>query len=176
LFVTWKTVINGYEPYLRGCVGTLEARDIINGFRDYALTSALKDQRFPPIHPRELSQLQCTVSVLTNYERSLNYLDWEVGKHGLIIEFLDPYRNKLLSGTYLPEVPVQSGWTREQAIDSLMRKAGYQGTIAEGLRRKIILTRYQSTLYTMHYNEYVSYVQLTRGSTPTLAKMTKKES
>lgn len=130
----------------------------------------------------------------------------QVGKHGLIIEFLDPYRNKLLSGTYLPEVPVQSGnsagsnflkfdnisipdlfhqlllyiyitgWTREQAIDSLMRKAGYQGTIAEGLRRQIILTRYQSTLYTMHYNEYVSYVQLTRGSTPTLVKMTKKES
>lgn len=49
--------------------------------------SALKDQRFPPIHPRELSQLQCTVSVLTDYERSLHYLDWEVT---FIYQGIDP--------------------------------------------------------------------------------------
>lgn len=38
LFVTWKKVVNGGEPRLRGCIGTLEAHCIINGFRDYALT------------------------------------------------------------------------------------------------------------------------------------------
>lgn len=38
LFVTWKKAVNGGEPRLRGCIGTLEARDIITGFRDYALT------------------------------------------------------------------------------------------------------------------------------------------
>lgn len=38
LFVTWKKVVNGGEPHLRGCIGTLEARCLINGFRDYALT------------------------------------------------------------------------------------------------------------------------------------------
>ncbi|RVW33560.1 Uncharacterized protein CK203_095903 [Vitis vinifera] len=39
LFVTWKKVVNGGEPRLRGCIGTLEARCLINGFKDYALTS-----------------------------------------------------------------------------------------------------------------------------------------
>lgn len=38
LFVTWKKVVNGGEPRLRGCIGTLEARALISGFRDYALT------------------------------------------------------------------------------------------------------------------------------------------
>ncbi|RZR85038.1 hypothetical protein BHM03_00011971 [Ensete ventricosum] len=41
LFVTWKKAVNGAEPRLRGCIGTLEARCIINGFRDYALTRYL---------------------------------------------------------------------------------------------------------------------------------------
>jgi len=31
-------VVNGGEPRLRGCIGSLEARGLINGFRDYALT------------------------------------------------------------------------------------------------------------------------------------------
>jgi hypothetical protein len=35
--VTWKKVVNGGEPRLRGCIGTLEARWLINGFKDYAL-------------------------------------------------------------------------------------------------------------------------------------------
>lgn len=58
------------------------------------------------------------------------------------------------------------GWTKIEAIDSLMRKAGYNGVITESLRKCIRLTRYQSTLFTMHYGEYVSYVKTIRGSTP----------
>lgn len=30
--------MNDGEPRLRGCIGTLEARCLINGFKDYALT------------------------------------------------------------------------------------------------------------------------------------------
>jgi hypothetical protein len=44
-----------------------------------------------------------------------------------------------------------------------MRKAGYNGTITESLRNKIRVTRYQSTLYTMHYGEYAAYVKKNRG-------------
>ncbi|RQO94042.2 hypothetical protein POPTR_008G019325v4 [Populus trichocarpa] len=99
LFVTWKKVVNGGEPRLRGCIGTLEAQCIITGFRDYALT------RFPPIQAKEyLPTLECTVSILTDYETANHYLDWEVGKHGLIIEFTDPNNNARRSATYLPEV------------------------------------------------------------------------
>ncbi|KAK6164179.1 hypothetical protein DH2020_001043 [Rehmannia glutinosa] len=171
-------VINGGEPRLRGCIGTLEARCIINGFRDYALTrhqiwlgdilnifafplpchsessiDALRDRRFPPIQAKELPSLECTVSILTNYETARDYLDWEVGKHGIIIEFTDPNYNTTRSGTYLPEVAAHEG---------------YNGTITAQLRKHIQLTRYQSTLFTMNYSDYVAYVKTTRGAAPTI--------
>ncbi|WVY98012.1 hypothetical protein V8G54_030163 [Vigna mungo] len=78
LFVTWKKVVNGGDPRLRGCIGTLEARSLISGLKDYALTSALRDRRFPPIQANELPFLECTVSILTDYETANNYLDWEM--------------------------------------------------------------------------------------------------
>ncbi|XP_021730547.1 uncharacterized protein At2g38710-like isoform X1 [Chenopodium quinoa] len=168
LFVTWKKVVNGGEPRLRGCIGTLEARAIINGFRDYALTSALRDRRFPPIQAKELPQLECTVSILTEYETAADHLDWEVGKHGIIIEFTDPDYNTRRSATYLPEVAAHEGWTKLEAIDSLMRKAGYNGVITDSVRQRIRMTRYQSTAFTMHYGEYIAYVKNTRGAVPTI--------
>ncbi|XP_042451770.1 uncharacterized protein At2g38710-like [Zingiber officinale] len=168
LFVTWKKAVNGSEPRLRGCIGTLEARGIVTGFRDYALTSALRDRRFPPIQAKELPYLQCTVSILTNYETAANYLDWEIEKHGLIIEFTDPDYNTRRSATYLPEVAAHEGWTKIETIDSLMRKAGYKGAISETLRCRICVTRYQSTLYTMHFRDYASYVKDTRGAAPAI--------
>ncbi|CAN1268422.1 Uncharacterized protein At2g38710 [Linum perenne] len=167
LFVTWKKVVNGGEPRLRGCIGTLEARYLINGFKDYALT------RFPPIQAKELPSLECTVSILTNYETANNYLDWEVGVHGIIIEFTDPNSNTRRSATYLPEVAAHEGWTTLEAIESLMRKAGYNGMITESLRKSIKLTRYQSTLFTLTFNDYVSYVKATRGTAPTINGATK---
>lgn len=60
------------------------------------------------------------------------------------------------------------GWTTIEAIDSLMRKSGYNGTITGQLRKRIQLTRYQSTLFTMHYSEYAAYVKTTRGAAPTI--------
>jgi len=168
LFVTWKKIVNGGEPRLRGCIGTLEARYLISGFKDYALTSALRDRRFSPILAKELPYLECTVSVLTDYETAPHYLDWQIGMHGLIIEFTDPDYNTRRSATYLPEVAAHEGWTKMEAIDSLMRKSGYNGTITEPLRKSIKLTRYQSTLFTMHYSEYISYVRTTRGAAPSV--------
>ncbi|CAL5407023.1 hypothetical protein CsSME_00027968 [Camellia sinensis var. sinensis] len=168
LFVTWKKVVNGGEARLRGCIGTLEAHCLINGFRDYALTSALRDRRFPPIQAKELPYLECTVSILIDYEAALHYLDWEIEKHGIIIEFTDPDYNTRRSATYLPEVAAHEGWTKIETIDSLMRKAGYNGTITESLRKQIRLTRYQSTLCTMHYSDYVTYVKTARGVAPSI--------
>ncbi|KAI8563398.1 hypothetical protein RHMOL_Rhmol03G0108800 [Rhododendron molle] len=96
-----------------------------------------------------------------------------VGKHGMIIEFTDPDYNTRRSATYLPEVAAHEGWTQTEAIDSLIRKAGYNGAITESLRKRIKLTRYQSTLFTMHYSEYVAYVKTTRGASPSLAGVAK---
>lgn len=46
--------------------------------------SALKDRRFPPIQLKELPYLECTVSILTDYETASHYLDWEVCSSSLL--------------------------------------------------------------------------------------------
>lgn len=61
-----------------------------------------------------------------------------------------------------------SGWSTIEAIDSLIRKAGYNGSITESLRKRIQLTKYQSTLFTMHFGEYVSYLKQARGEAPSI--------
>lgn len=44
----------------------------------FIFLSALRDRRFAPIQAKELPYLECTVSILTNYETAHDYLDWEV--------------------------------------------------------------------------------------------------
>lgn len=111
LFVAWKRVIGG-EPTLRGWTGSLEATCISKGLKGYAHRSALLGDISPPIEGAEIPNLECTVSILTDYELAANYLDWEIGKHGIIIEFTDP-DNRRRVGTYLPEVAVERGWTKK---------------------------------------------------------------
>ena len=50
---------------------------------------------------------------------------WEVGKHGIRISF--SYHGRKLGATYLPDVAREQGWTKEEALVSLMRKAGWSG-------------------------------------------------
>ncbi|NP_001086182.1 Alport syndrome, mental retardation, midface hypoplasia and elliptocytosis chromosomal region gene 1 L homeolog [Xenopus laevis] len=105
LFVTWKT---GRDKRLRGCIGTFSAMNLHSGLREYTLTSALKDSRFPPMTRDELPRLFCSVSLLTNFEDVCDYLDWEVGVHGIRIEFINEKGSKR-TATYLPEVAKEQG-------------------------------------------------------------------
>ena len=52
LFVTWYT---GKDLDLRGCIGTFSPLNLHEGLKEYALTSALKDTRFNPIHKVNIS-------------------------------------------------------------------------------------------------------------------------
>ncbi|KXS17954.1 hypothetical protein M427DRAFT_54178 [Gonapodya prolifera JEL478] len=157
LFVTWHTV-RGANQRLRGCIGTFEATKIHKGLEEYALISALRDRRFSPITKDELSELSCGVSLLTNFEPAEDYLDWEVGQHGIWIEFRNEVSGGKTTATYLPEVAEEQGWTKLEAIDSLLRKGGHQGRISEKLRKSIKLTRYRSEKHEITYQEYQKYL------------------
>ncbi|KAK4337222.1 hypothetical protein RND71_043728 [Anisodus tanguticus] len=73
-----------------------------------ASSHALKDPRFEPISKDEMPQLYVGVSILLNFEDGQNYLDWEVGKHGIIIKFHSDSGRKL-HATFLPEVAPEQG-------------------------------------------------------------------
>jgi len=100
LFVTWKI---GRDQRLRGCIGTFNDMELHHGLREYAITSAMKDSRFSPMTREEFPALQVSVSVLCNFEDGADFADWDLGTHGIRIEFLSERGNKK-TATFLPEV------------------------------------------------------------------------
>lgn len=70
--------------------------------------SAVKDSRFSPITREELTKLHVSVSILRHFEDGADYKDWEVGVHGIRIEFHNEKGSKR-TATYLPEVATEQG-------------------------------------------------------------------
>ncbi|XP_011152121.1 uncharacterized protein CG5902-like [Harpegnathos saltator] len=153
LFVTWTI---GKDMRLRGCIGTFNAMHLHAGLREYATTSAFKDSRFNPITRDELPRLHVSVSILRHFENGVDYLDWEVGVHGIRIEFHNEKGNKR-TATYLPSVAMEQGWDQIQTIDSLLHKGGYKGLVTPDIRRSLKLTRYQSEEVTVSYQDYMTH-------------------
>ncbi|KAJ5808601.1 hypothetical protein N7474_009870 [Penicillium riverlandense] len=132
LFVTWNTLSTRYPGHksLRGCIGTFEAQELAAGLRSYSLTSAFDDTRFSPITQSILPSLSCHLTLLGSFEPCAHAMDWTLGTHGLRISFI--HRGRRYGATYLPDVPVEQGWTKEETVESLMRKAGWDGPSAGG--------------------------------------------
>ncbi|KAF6219193.1 hypothetical protein HO133_005018 [Letharia lupina] len=130
LFVTWNTISpRSGNKSLRGCIGTFEAQELEAGLRGYALTAAFDDHRFPAISLPELPTLSTSITLLTNFTPASHPLDWTLGTHGIRISF--SHHGKRYSATYLPDVAVEQGWSKEETIVSLMRKAGWKGRSGE---------------------------------------------
>ncbi|KAF2717667.1 hypothetical protein K431DRAFT_288373 [Polychaeton citri CBS 116435] len=158
LFVTWNLTSKSGHKNLRGCIGTFEPQELDQGLRSYALTSAFEDMRFSPIPASQLPTLSCDVTLLTDFSQPTeDGLDWELGKHGIRISF---YRHgRRYGATYLPSVAHEQGWTKEETMVSLMRKAGWNGsgsgawlkTWKEG---KGELVRYEGKKIELSYSEW----------------------
>uniref|UniRef100_A0AC35TYA2 AMMECR1 domain-containing protein n=1 Tax=Rhabditophanes sp. KR3021 TaxID=114890 RepID=A0AC35TYA2_9BILA len=153
LFVTWTT---GPDKDLRGCIGTFSKNLALReGLRDFAISSAFKDTRFRPISVKELPALNCGVSLLVKFEQAKDCFDWEVGKHGIRIEFTKRGDRNQYDGVFLPEVMPEQGWDKETTLKHLVRKAGYDGPVNDELFELIRLERFQSVKMTKSYQDYV---------------------
>ncbi|PWY92536.1 hypothetical protein BO70DRAFT_425223 [Aspergillus heteromorphus CBS 117.55] len=133
LFVTWNTFSKHGHKSLRGCIGTFEAQELARGLQKYALTSAFDDSRFSPIPESLLPSLSCSLTLLGTFEPCTNAMDWILGVHGLRISFV--HRGRRYGATYLPDVAVEQGWTKEETVTSLMHKAGWDGPSESAARR-----------------------------------------
>lgn len=157
LFVTWNTYDDDADPddedvSLRGCIGTFESMDLHAAVPEYALISALSDHRFSPISKAELPTLQTAVTLLTDFEPVADPYDWEVGTHGIRLSFQD--RGRRYGATYLPDVASEQGWTKEETLFSLVRKAGWMGSQSRFKEMELGVTRYQGSKAKMGYGEY----------------------
>ena len=152
VFVTWTT---GKEKNLRGCIGTFLSDNLEENLKNFALSAAFKDSRFPPIKEKEIPSLNCGISLLINFEDAKNCYDWEVGKHGIQIFFEDHGQH---SATFLPEVPIEHNMNKETTLQHLIEKAGFYGKLKD-IDKKIKMRRYQSIKLFMTYNEYLKHKQ-----------------
>src|ERR1700710_2407907 len=95
--------------------------------------SAFEDTRFSPISASELPTLSNHVTLLTNFSQpTKDPMDWTLGKHGLRISF--SHQGRRYGSTYLPDVAKEQGWTKEETLISLMRKAGWNGSSSSWMR------------------------------------------
>lgn len=66
------------------------------------------------------------MTLLTNFSQpTKDPLSWTLGKHGIRISFA--LNSRRYGATYLPDVANEQGWTKDETLVSLMRKAGWNG-------------------------------------------------
>jgi AmmeMemoRadiSam system protein A len=104
---------------LRGCLGTLDAREPIGeAVVRLAADVADKDHRFEPIELHEVDDIVLDVSVLTPPQLVDDPCDIVVGRHGLIVE------HGARRGLLLPQVAPEHGWDRDTFLAHTCIKAG----------------------------------------------------
>ena len=115
VFVTVK--VGGH---LRGCLGTLECRNLATDVARCAADAASDDPRFPPLSTTELPALSVEVSLLGPLER-IDPHDPDaiaIGRHGLVVE------QGRQRGLLLPQVASERAWTADEFLSQTCVKAG----------------------------------------------------
>jgi MEMO1 family protein len=105
---------------LRGCIGTFRNdKPLYQNIQEMAIAAATKDYRFDPVTIGEVSSLTIEISVLTPMRKISSIDEIVLGKHGICI------KKDGKTGTLLPQVAADRGWTREQFLGYCSRdKAG----------------------------------------------------
>jgi hypothetical protein len=114
-FVTLK--INGA---LRGCIGRfISSEPLFRVVQESAISSAFEDPRFSPITKNEYKNTDIEITVIGPLKRIKNINEIVLGKHGIYI------KKDNRSGTMLPQVATENGWTVEEFLGFTSRdKAG----------------------------------------------------
>ncbi len=103
---------------LRGCIGHFTGTGTLGKtIVEMAASAAVRDPRFPPVSPEEVSELEIEVSLLSPMIPS-EPEDVVPGTHGLYI------KHGFRSGTLLPQVATEQGWDRETFLSHTCLKAG----------------------------------------------------
>jgi AmmeMemoRadiSam system protein B/AmmeMemoRadiSam system protein A len=96
---------------LRGCIGRFDASEpLYRVVQEMAVASATQDYRFRPVEEGEINDLKIEISVLTPMRKISSIDEFQLGKHGIYI------RKGFRSGTFLPQVAQETGWTKEEFL------------------------------------------------------------
>jgi len=134
VFVTLKK-----KGELRGCVGRIIGDEpLCKLVGTMAIQAAFNDRRFSPLTADELNDIEIEISVLTPIKKVSGAADIVVGRDGVLLS-KDGY-----SAVFLPQVPTEQGWNREEMLDNLCLKAGLTaGSWKEGVQ----LSTFQAVVF-----------------------------
>jgi uncharacterized protein (TIGR00296 family) len=128
VFVTLNIYSPNAERFdLRGCIGRpYPNQPLVEAVIDAAIDSSTRDPRFPSVSGEELDELIVEVTALTppievkaaTTQERLDAIT--IGKDGIIIQDKKGIRGAL----FLPQVPVEWNWDKEQYFSRLCEKAG----------------------------------------------------
>ena len=119
VFVTLQQPAPDGRRALRGCIGSTEAdTPAHDAVVDAAVQAAFHDPRFSPLTVEEYASIVVSVSALTPAGPVASVDAIVPGEDGLILE------HRLGRAVFLPEVAAELGWSREQLLHRLCRKAG----------------------------------------------------
>ena len=103
---------------LRGCIGQAEAVDsLARTVACCAVSAALHDPRFRPLHAEELADLEIEISILSPLQ-VIRPEEIRVGVHGLVVT-----REKM-RGVLLPQVAIEQSWGPHRLLEETCVKAG----------------------------------------------------
>ena len=128
---------------LRGCIGHLEADDLLTKVvARCAVAASSADPRFPAIGRAELSLIEIEISLLGLFERIVGPADVEIGRHGLLVE-LGRQR-----GLLLPQVAVEWKWDAATFLNQTCSKAGLP---ADGWRNGATTWRFEAEVFSENH-------------------------
>lgn len=96
---------------LRGCIGRFDPDEpLYKVVQQMAVAASTQDYRFPTVEEGELPHLEIEISVLTPLKKVYSIDEIEMGRDGIYI------KKGMQSGTFLPQVATQTGWSKEEFL------------------------------------------------------------
>jgi AmmeMemoRadiSam system protein B/AmmeMemoRadiSam system protein A len=110
------------DGQLRGCIGRFEASGpLYDVVRQMAIAASTQDSRFQPVNFDEIKNLEIEISVLTPMRRIYSIDEFQLGKQGIYM------KKGYLTGTFLPQVAEETGWTKEEFLGHCARDKAHIG-------------------------------------------------
>lgn len=103
---------------LRGCIGMMQPiAPLYLTVAAMANAAAFGDRRFPPLTAEEWPDVTFEISILGPTAPCPDINEIELGRHGILLE------SRGRTAVFLPQVPVEQGWSVKGTLEQLCRKA-----------------------------------------------------
>jgi len=105
---------------LKGCIGHMESKEpLYKTVSEMAVAAAFQDPRFNSVTKNDMDDIDIEISALSPMKKIQDHNEIQVGVHGVMV------KRGVRTGVYLPQVAIETGWNKEEFLNSLCeQKAG----------------------------------------------------